>query len=111
LREAQEEVNLDLSKVSVLGQLSPLFVFASNFMVYPTLAIMHEKPFLRPNPQEVADIFTANLATLQHPETIKRTIIQTPQYTFEAPYFDIEGKIVWGATAMMLSELIEIIKS
>jgi len=111
LREAQEEVNLDLSKVSVLGQLSPLFVFASNFMVYPTLAIMHEKPFLRPNPQEVADIFTANLATLQRPETIKRTIIQTPQYTFETPYFDIEGKIVWGATAMMLSELIEIIKS
>jgi 8-oxo-dGTP pyrophosphatase MutT (NUDIX family) len=108
LREAQEEVNLDISKVRVLGQLSPLFVFASNFMVYPTLAVMHEKPFLRPNPQEVADIFSTNLTTLQRPETIKRTIIQTPQYTFETPYFDIEGKIVWGATAMMLSELIEL---
>jgi 8-oxo-dGTP pyrophosphatase MutT (NUDIX family) len=110
LREAQEEVNLDISKVQVLGQLSPLFVFASNFMVYPTLAVMHEKPFLRPNPQEVADIFSTNLTTLQRPETIKKTIIQTPQYTFETPYFDIEGKIVWGATAMMLKELIELVE-
>jgi len=108
LREAQEEVNLDISKVKVLGQLSPLFVFASNFMVYPTLAVMDEEPILKPNPKEVAAIFSADLNLLQRPETIKKTTIQTPQYTFETPYFDIDGKIVWGATAMMLSELIEL---
>ncbi len=106
LREAQEEVNLDTSRVEVLGQLSPLFVFASNFMVYPTLALMHEPPVLEPNPEEVAAIFSANLDTLKRPETIKKTIIQTPQYTFETPYFDVAGKVIWGATAMMLSELI-----
>lgn len=108
LREAQEEVNLDTSKVEVLGQITPLFVFASNFMVYPTLAIMHEPPVLKPNPEEVAAIFSADLDTLKRPETIKKTTIQTPQYTFETPYFDVAGKVIWGATAMMLSELIEL---
>ena len=111
LREAQEEVNLDTSKVEVLGQLSPLFVFASNFMVYPTLAITYEEPILKPNPEEVAAIFSADLNLLQRPETIKKTTIQTPQYTFETPYFDVEGKIVWGATAMMLKELIELVEN
>lgn len=110
LREAQEEVNLDTRQVEVLGQLSPLFVFASNFMVYPTLAVMHEEPVLKPNPKEVAAIFSADLDVLKRPETIKTTLIQTPQYTFETPYFDVAGKIIWGATAMMLSELIEIIE-
>ncbi|GAB4129504.1 MAG: CoA pyrophosphatase [Raineya sp.] len=108
LREAEEEVNLDTSKVEVLGQITPLFVFASNFMVYPTLAIMHEEPLLKPNPKEVAAIFSADLDTLRRPETIKKTTIQTPQYVFETPYFDIAGKVIWGATAMMLKELIEL---
>lgn len=111
LREAREEVNLDINKVEVLGQLSPLFVFASNFMVYPTLAIIHEEPKLQPNPEEVAAIFSADLNLLQRPETIKKTIIQTPQYTFETPYFDVAGQVIWGATAMMLRELIDLAAS
>jgi 8-oxo-dGTP pyrophosphatase MutT (NUDIX family) len=109
LREAEEEVHLDTSQIKVIGQLSPLFVFASNFMVYPTLAYMEKPPILKPNPDEVAEIFSANIEHLKAPQTIKKTLIQTPQYTFETPYFDVNGKIVWGATAMMLSELLEIL--
>ncbi|MCS6794571.1 MAG: CoA pyrophosphatase [Raineya sp.] len=108
LREAKEEVNLDSSQVRILGQISPLFVFASNFMVYPTVAFTEKKPILQPNPQEVAEIFFTNIDKLKNPATIKRTIISTPQYTFETPYFDVAGKVVWGATAMILSELISI---
>lgn len=110
LREAQEEVSLDISKVKILGQISPLFVFASNFMVYPTVAYVEKKPILEPNPSEVAEIFFADLETLKNPATIKKTLISTPQYTFETPYFDVSGKVVWGATAMMLSELIAILE-
>lgn len=110
LREAQEEVSLDISEVKILGQISPLFVFASNFMVYPTVAYTEKKPCLQANPAEVAEIFFTDIDTLKNPVTIKKTLISTPQYTFEAPYFDIAGKIVWGATAMMLSELIAILE-
>jgi 8-oxo-dGTP pyrophosphatase MutT (NUDIX family) len=109
LREAEEEVHLDTSQITVIGQLSPLFVFASNFMVYPTLAYTEKPPILKPNPEEVAEIFSANVEHLKHPQTIKKTTIKTPQYTFETPYYDVNGKIIWGATAMMLSELLEII--
>ncbi|KOY84880.1 hypothetical protein AD998_00805 [bacterium 336/3] len=109
LREAEEEVHLDTSQITVIGQLSPLFVFASNFMVYPTLAYTNTPPLLKPNPSEVAEIFSANIEHLKHPETIKKTTIKTPQYTFETPYYDVDGKIIWGATAMMLSELLEIL--
>lgn len=109
LREAQEEVNLDTSQVKIVGQISPLFIFASNFMVYPTVAYMEKKPILEPNPTEVAEIFFTNIEKLKNPATIKKTIISTPQYSFETPYFDVAGKIVWGATAMMLSELIALI--
>jgi 8-oxo-dGTP pyrophosphatase MutT (NUDIX family) len=109
LREAQEEVNLDTSQVKIVGQISPLFIFASNFMVYPTVAYVEKKPILEPNPTEVAEIFFTNIEKLKNPATIKKTIISTPQYSFETPYFDVAGKIVWGATAMMLSELIALI--
>ncbi|PKQ70186.1 NUDIX hydrolase [Raineya orbicola] len=109
LREAQEEVNLDTSQVKIVGQISPLFIFASNFMVYPTVAYVEKKPILEPNPTEVAEIFFTNIEKLKNPATIKKTIISTPQYNFETPYFDVAGKIVWGATAMMLSELIALI--
>jgi len=109
LREAEEEVHLDTSTVQVIGQLSPLFIFASNFMVHPTIAYTTKPPVLKPNPSEVAEIFAANLEILKLPETIKKTTIKTSQYTFETPYYDVNGKIVWGATAMMLSELLEIL--
>lgn len=110
LREAQEEVNLDVNCVQVIGQISPLFVVASNFMIYPTVAFAESKPILTPNPTEVAEIFFADIAKLRAPHAIKKTVVSTNNYSFVAPYFDVAGKVVWGATAMMLSELIALLE-
>ncbi|MDX1904889.1 MAG: CoA pyrophosphatase [Thermonemataceae bacterium] len=109
LREAEEEIGLDTSKIKIIGQLSPLYVFASNFMIYPTLAYTLEKPKLQANPEEVAEIFTASVSQLKNPQTIKNTLIETKNMRFETPYFDVKGKIIWGATAMVLSEFIDIV--
>lgn len=109
LREAQEEIGLHIEGVQIVGQLSPLYVFASNFMVYPVLAYMTAKPKnLVANPQEVAEIFSVSISHLQNKSTLQKTVISAPQYTFETPYFAVKDKVVWGATAMMLSELVAI---
>jgi len=105
LREGHEEIGIDASQVNVLGRLSNFFVIPSNFMVTPVIATM-EKPMFTPDAREVVRILSCNLFDLLREESVlQKEIIAAGQYRMMAPYFDIEGEIVWGATAMMLNEL------
>ncbi len=109
LREAFEEVGIKESEITVLGEISPLFVFASNFMVYPTIAVCNKKPNFVPDPREVAKILEIPILHLQNTDNHKITDLEIRNTTIIAPYFDVEGRIVWGATAMILSELLEVL--
>ena len=105
LREGEEEIGIDGSKVEVLGRLTDFFVIPSNFLVTPVVGVI-EAPSFTPDTREVARILSCNLFDLLLEEAIlKKEIIAAGQYKMMAPYFDIEGEIVWGATAMMLNEL------
>ncbi|MGD1841633.1 MAG: NUDIX hydrolase [Thermonemataceae bacterium] len=109
LREGYEEVGIDRSSVQVLGQLSPLFVFASNFMVNPTIAYTPEKPVLTISDLEVAELLEVPLKQIESQLTPKETLIKTKQgLEIQAPYLDFEGKVIWGATAMMLNEFLTV---
>jgi 8-oxo-dGTP pyrophosphatase MutT (NUDIX family) len=111
LRECEEEIGVAHQQVQLIGQLSPLFVFASNFMVYPTIGFLPEKPLFKPNASEVAEVLEVGLSHLLNPNTQKLTNIYINEnLTLEAPYFDVAGQVVWGATAMMLSELREVLE-
>ncbi|MBK9330612.1 MAG: CoA pyrophosphatase [Sphingobacteriales bacterium] len=111
LRETQEEIGVHPDKISVVGQLSNVFVFASNFMVYPYVGILQEPPLLVLEEKEVASILQIPIHTFLQPEIIKEKPIKNALgFTLMAPYYDIEGKVLWGATAMMVSELCEVIK-
>jgi 8-oxo-dGTP pyrophosphatase MutT (NUDIX family) len=105
LRETHEEVYIDPSDVRLVGRLSPLFVTPSRFCVHPFVGIVDAKPDLGVTSEEVARVFGAPLAELTRPETRKTAPRQIRGRRMIIPYFDLEGQFVWGATAMMLSEL------
>lgn len=110
LREAEEEIGIDGSHVDVVGNLTDLFISVSNFIVTPVIGFMDKKPLFKPDPVEVETIIEADLFDIISP--LKRsegTILARGNYKIQTPYFTIDDRIVWGATAMMLSELSVII--
>jgi 8-oxo-dGTP pyrophosphatase MutT (NUDIX family) len=106
LREAWEEVGVTPAEVTVLGKLSPLFVFASNYLVEPTVGWTPVRPSFNPDPYEVARLLETPLATLLDPATVHREPWNLRGTVVEVPYFSVQGQTVWGATAMMLAELL-----
>ena len=112
LREANEEINLPMQKVNVIGSLTELFIPVSNFLVHPVVATAWPHPELDPNEKEVDKIFSLTFNTLQDEKLIKKkSFMSTSRGEIEAPYFDINGHEIWGATAMILSEFKSLIKN
>ncbi len=112
LREAQEEVNIRPNDVKILGKLTPMHIPISNSMVYPIVGYSHVVPDYVPDPAEVKAVIEAPLADFFNPDKLKTTDIRVPAgfVLKNTPYFDIKGFVVWGATAMMMNELLEVIK-
>ncbi|MEN9610794.1 MAG: hypothetical protein RLZZ628_1608 [Bacteroidota bacterium] len=111
LREAQEEVGIDPAKVQMIGQMSDLYISVSKYQVFPYLA-WSAAPFeLKPQLSEVKTIYEVPLSVLKNPDNLKITEIWiSERLTLPAvPYYDVFGKKVWGATAMMLAELLDLI--
>ena len=106
LREAYEEIGVHPSEVTVLGHLTPLYVFASNYLVLPAVGWIDYRPDFRPDPYEVAQIIETPLLDL-----LDATNRRSEQWTLrgsvtKVPFYAIQGHTIWGATAMMLSELL-----
>lgn len=111
LREAQEEVGIIPEKVEIIGKMTDLFIWVSNYMVTPVVGFVNEEPPFQKDDQEVEAIIKADLYDIINPEKRKEgTIIARGKYKIQTPYFDIDNRIVWGATAMMLSELSMIVE-
>lgn len=106
LREAKEEINLNATSVNVIGQLSSLYIPVSNFVVHPVLAISEEIPVLKASDYEVAAIWQPSLIDLFE---AKSTVSVRPKgITIDMKvqaYLMEQERFVWGATAMILSEL------
>lgn len=106
LREAHEEVGIPPDDVEVIGRLTELYIPASNFMVHPFVGLMSGRPVLIPDAHEVKEVLEVPLAHFLRTDIIAETEIPLRNgYRLRAPYYDVQGHIVWGATAMMLSEL------
>ncbi len=112
LREAQEEVNIQPDDVQILGKLTPLHIPISNSMVHPIVGYSLVVPNYVPDPAEVKAIIEAPLADFLNPDKLKLTDMRVPggYILKDTPYFDIKDYVVWGATAMMMNELLEVIK-
>jgi 8-oxo-dGTP pyrophosphatase MutT (NUDIX family) len=106
LRETHEEIGIHSDKIQVLKAFTHLYIPPSNFMVYPFLGICRDEISFYPDPNEVADIIELPLTTFLSDSIVIKTEMTTSYAkSIEVPAFKIEEHIVWGATAMMLSEL------
>ncbi|NNE28995.1 MAG: CoA pyrophosphatase [Saprospiraceae bacterium] len=110
LREAQEEVGLASEKVNLLGELSPLFISVSNFMVHPFVGMVDHKPSWTLQEKEVAGIIETPINFFTNPKQIEHTNIRISDNLRlrNVPYFNMQGKVLWGATAMILNEFLEL---
>jgi len=112
LREAKEEIGILPEKVKLLGRLTPLYIPPSDFLVHPVTGYSPERPDFVLDTTEVDRILEVSIAELLDSTNMKAKQImhRSTGMPVDTPYFDIQGQTVWGATAMMLSELNEIIR-
>ena len=111
IRETEEEIGIGSSNIEVIGSITELFIIASNFNVLPVIGVLNNPPQFLADEHEVDEIIEVKLADLMDEEKQKEkplTILQG--ITINAPYFDLNDKVVWGATAMILSELKQILQ-
>jgi 8-oxo-dGTP pyrophosphatase MutT (NUDIX family) len=106
LREAHEEVGLSTAGVRRLGVLSPIDITVSGFRLHPVLGATDGKPALQPSDGEVARIIEPPLTHLMDPERIAWRTMPRETGPLEFPVFLVEGVEIWGATAMVLAELL-----
>jgi 8-oxo-dGTP pyrophosphatase MutT (NUDIX family) len=113
LREAAEEVGILPSSVEVVGRLTPLHIPVSGFLLHPVVGVARERPPFRPAAHEVARLLEVPVTRLGDSDAVvweRRTFGRDgTTREVEVPYFAIEGEKVWGATAMVLAEFVEVL--
>lgn len=108
LRESAEEIGLDPATCEIVGELSPLVTITSGASIVPFVGILPGRPRLRPNPAEVERVFDVPLAELTRPEVYREEIWPLPEVGDRSMYiYELDGDTVWGATARMLTELLD----
>ena len=110
IRETEEELGISLEQVEVLGRLTKLHIPVSNIMVYPLIAAIKYRPVFHPDRAEVDDILEVNLSELIRPGIIGYSTRQILGRETSVPYYNIQQRQVWGATAMIISEFLELIR-
>ena len=105
LRETREEIGICAARLSVLGQLPRFYIPASHHDVCPIVAACDGIPEIKPNPEEVTEVFGFALEDLLRPrfKFVEQRVIRG--VNVRVPFYDVAGHKVWGATAMLLSEL------
>ncbi len=105
LREMDEELGIADDGIRVVGRLSEVYVYASNFLVQPFVAVTNNAPKFLPNPIEVEELLEVPVAHLFDTANYSSHAITRRVVTFGAPSILYRSHHIWGATAMILSEL------
>ncbi|MES2589002.1 MAG: CoA pyrophosphatase [Bacteroidota bacterium] len=112
IRECFEEIGVSLNENQHIGKLTPVFIPVSNFHVEAHLFYLESMPEFKADEREVSEIFSIKLDHLLDDDFVKKMDMEIPNaiYLKEIPYFDLENKIIWGATALILNELKELLR-
>lgn len=112
IRETFEEVGVMVPRENVIGPLTPIYIPPSRFLVHPFVALLEERPEFIPDEREVESLLEVNVSLFLDDEVKQRRRIQVGENMFlEAPCYMIGDKILWGATAMMFSEMEAILRA
>lgn len=109
LRETEEETGVISSQIEIVGKLSPLYIPISRFCVHPYLGWFEGSPQFKPDKTEVQYLFYPEVREFSDPKNCKYGTINHRTGTIETPYYSIQNEIVWGATAMIMSEFTSLI--
>ena len=111
LRETEEEVGIPQQEVKLLRELTKLYIPPSNFWVQPFMGIMQRTPILVPQETEVESVIEIDIEDFLSDSCLTRRRLSTSYAkNIDVPAFLLNGHVVWGATAMMLSEMKEILR-
>jgi len=110
LREASEETGVNPEEISVINTLTTLFIPVSNTIVTPVVGWMNEKPGFNHHPDEVVFLFDGDLERFLNPSIVRIMPMKIRGEIIDVKYYDYDGNVIWGATAMMLHELLTIIR-
>jgi len=106
LRETFEEIGIPISEIEIVGKLSDVYIIPSNYMVTPFIGILNGEPSFDLDSSEVQSAIKISLNDLRHENAKgKKEIVQSNGLKIRTPCYEIEGFTIWGATAMMISEL------
>lgn len=111
VREAKEEIGLDPAALSVLGRLTCLYIPPTDYEVHPFVAWHDGQPLFRRQADEVAQILEVPLSFLLDPANRFEEPWDYRGMTVQVPFYQVESHKVWGATAMMLSEFLQRLRS
>lgn len=111
MRETYEEVGVPIDTIKIIKTMTELYIPPSNFTVYPFLGITHTTPMFVKQDDEVEDLIEVFLSDFVDDLSMTSVKVMTSmQKEMVVPAFELNGHIVWGATAMMLSELKDLLK-
>ena len=111
LREAKEEVGVHPDLVVVAGSLTPLYIPPSGYCVAPVVGLAADIPAFVPFPEEVSEILEVPLAHLLDPATVQRETWRLERGDVAVPFYAFGEHKIWGATAMILSEFLAVIRA
>lgn len=105
LREGEEEIGINVDRVTALGQLTSFNVLVSNIYITPIVGVYEGVPEFVPDPHEVDRVLLGSVSQLRLQREIpKREVLSGTSLPLIAPHFEVQREIVWGATAMILNE-------
>jgi 8-oxo-dGTP pyrophosphatase MutT (NUDIX family) len=110
LREFEEELGVAAEGIAIVGQLSPVYVFVSDIEVTPVVGVCDRPLVVTPNPHEVAAVLELPIAELADWSCRGRHVIERRGLRFSAPHFFIGGERIWGATSLILAELVAMLR-
>ena len=111
LREAEEELRIPTASLRVLGALTPLYIPPSRYCIYPTVGFAGVRPAFSPSPEEVAEVIEIPLDHLRGSEHVRSERWTIRGVETRVVFYASQGHKIWGATAMVLAELMEVIKT
>jgi 8-oxo-dGTP pyrophosphatase MutT (NUDIX family) len=110
LRECYEEIGVK-ENIRLLGKLSPLFIPVSGYLVQPYVSFLETiAPSFTPQPSEVQAVYSIKLKDLLDDNKLNQGKVNVKGFTVQTPYFLLEDRQVWGATAMILNEMKTLLK-
>lgn len=110
LREAEEEIGLKALDVDIIGSLTEIYIPPSNYWVKPILGKIGYKPHFFPDAREVAAVHEIPMSDFLKPDLLTHRKIRVRNAIMQTSGFEIQGQWIWGATALMIGELLEVLR-